>query len=119
MSVQFEWHGDLAKTMAKQGAAVGLREAASAVKDESNARAPDDSGNLIASSGVDVDGDALVAHVYYGPQSAPRGGKRVYAIVRHEALRQGGSPKYLERPLLAARRVFPATLAAAIRRVLS
>ncbi len=104
--------------MAKQGAADGLRQAAEEVKAESNSRAPSESGALIASSGVDVDADAGVASIYYGPDGAPKGGKKVYAIVRHEALRQGGAPKYLERPLLAARRAFPSTLAAAIQRVL-
>lgn len=119
MSAQFEWRGDLAKTMAKRGAAAGLRRAAEDVKTESNSRAPSESGALIASSGVDVDENDLAASIYYGPDGAPKGGKKVYAVVRHEALRQGGSPKYLERPLLASRRSFPSTLAAEIRRALS
>src|SRR5690625_5928164 len=87
----------------KDGAGVGLRRAAEMLLEASNAAAPTESGHLVESSGVDVDQEGLEASIYYGPTSAPRRGKPVYAIVRHEALRQGGAPKYLERPVIRNR----------------
>lgn len=119
MNARIEWHGDLAKTLAKQGSAAGLSDAAEALKEASNAVAPTETGHLVASSGTDVDAQSLTASVFYGPDGAPKGGKNVYAIVRHEAMRQGGAPKYLERPLLRFRQSMASTLAAAIRKVLS
>lgn len=118
MSVQFEWRGELAKTAFKQGAADGLTKAADLILEASNAAAPTETTNLVDSSGTDVDTAALEASVYYDPTTAPRGGKPVYAIVRHEALRQGGAPKYLERPLLANRGTVLQLIAGQIRSVL-
>lgn len=118
MSVQFEWRGDLAKTQFKAGAADGLREAAQMILEESNAVAPTESTHLVDSSGTDVDMDGLEASIYYDPQGAPKGGKPVYAIVRHEALRQGGAPKYLERPFLRNRNTALQLIAGRIRRAL-
>lgn len=118
MSVQFEWRGELAKTTFKRGAVEGLSRAANLVLEASNAAAPSESGNLVNNSGTDVDTQGLAASVYYDPQDAPRDGKPVYAIVRHEALRQGGAPKYLERPLLANRGTVLQLIAGEIRSVL-
>ncbi|HLS15006.1 MAG TPA: hypothetical protein VK095_10895 [Beutenbergiaceae bacterium] len=118
MNARIEWRGDLAKTQAKQGAVAGLRAAAEAVLAASNAAAPTETGHLVDSSGTDVDTDALVASVYYDPQMPPNRGGKVYAIVRHEAMRQGGSPKYLERPLLQNRATVLQLIAGQIRSVL-
>lgn len=118
MSVSFEWRGDLAKTMFKQGAGTGLREAAEMILEASNAAAPSESGHLVDTSGVDVDADGLEASIYYDPQMPPKQGGDVYAIVRHEALRQGGSPKYLERPFLRNRNTALQMVAGKIRSVL-
>lgn len=118
MSVSFEWQGDLAKTAFKTGAAGGLREAAEMILEASNAAAPTDTTYLVDSSGTDVDAESLEASVYYDPQGAPKGGKPIYAVVRHEALRQGGAPKYLERPFLRNRNTALQLIAGQIRRVL-
>lgn len=118
MSVSFEWQGDLARTAFKAGAAGGLREAAEMILEASNAVAPKDTTHLVDSSGTDVDAEALEASVYYDPTSPARGGKPIYAVVRHEALRQGGAPKYLERPFLRNRNTALQLIAGRIRRVL-
>ena len=118
MSVQFEWNGDQAKALTKAALGEGLAAAADGLKAASNEAAPSESGHLVRSSGTDVDRDALEASVYYGPTSAPRDGKPVYAIVRHEALRQGGAPKYLERPLVRFRAELAEIVARAVGRVL-
>jgi len=118
VSVQFEWRGDLARTQFKGGAADGLREAAQMILEASNAAAPTESTHLVDSSGTDVDAESLEASVYYDPQGAPKGGKPIYAVVRHEALRQGGAPKYLERPFLRNRNTALQMIAGRIRRVL-
>lgn len=118
MSVRLEWYGDLAVDLVKVAAGIGLSNAAEAVKAESNAAAPTESAYLVGSSGTDVDRENLEASVYYDPQGAPKGGKPVYAIVRHEALREGGAPKYLERPVIAARGAVAEELATQIRRML-
>lgn len=118
MSVAFEWRGDLAVEAFKGGAADGLRAASDMVLEASNAAAPQETTYLVDSSGTDVDSEGLEASVYYDPQGAPRGGKPIYAIVRHEALRQGGAPKYLERPLLANRGAALQLIAGRIERAL-
>lgn len=118
MSVHFEWHGDLVKAQTRAAIVRGLADASGELKEASNAAAPKDSSHLVASSGTDVDEGGLAASVYYDPQTAPRKGKPVYAIVRHEALRQGGSPKYLEKPLIRFRGRFAQIIAGAIGRVL-
>lgn len=88
------------------------------VLEASNAAAPKETTYLVDSSGTDVDTQGLEASVYYDPQDAPRGGKPIYAVVRHEALRQGGAPKYLERPFLRNRNVALQMVAGRIRRAL-
>lgn len=118
MSVRVEWYGDLAKRAVKDAAAFGLTQAAKMVKDASNAMVPEESGYLGRHSGTDVDSQGLEATVYYDPPGAPKGGKKVYAIVRHEALHQGGQPKYLERPLIANRHEALRLIAGAIQKVL-
>lgn len=118
MSVQFEWRGDLAKDTFQSGAVEGLNQAADLVLEASNKAAPKETTHLVDSSGRDVDDGALEASVYYDPQNAPRGGNPIYAVVRHEALRQGGAPKYLERPLLANRGTVLQLIAGRIRSVL-
>jgi len=118
VNATIEWHGELAMSRFKDGAGVGLRRAAEMLLEASNAAAPTESGHLVESSGVDVDQEGLEASIYYGPTSAPRRGKPVYAIVRHEALRQGGAPKYLERPVIRNRGAAAAIVAAEIRKAL-
>lgn len=119
MNARIEWRGDLVKKLAQDSIVKGLETAATEVKIASNAAAPSESGHLVSSSGTDVDRGTQTASVFYGPTTAPKSGNKVYAIVRHEALRQGGAPKYLERPLVSSRRVVASALAASIRRALS
>lgn len=119
MSARIEWHGDFAKAAVRAAAGQGLGQAAEMVKSASNAMVPEESGYLGKHSGTDVDAQGLEATIYYDPPGAPKGGKKVYAIVRHEALRQGGQPKYLERPLIANRHEAARIIAAAIQRALS
>ena len=118
MSATFQWNGDVAKRTVRNAAALGLRDGAELIKDASNEAAPEESGNLVDSSGTDVDTQSLVASIYYDPQDAPREGKPIYAVVRHEALREGGAPKYLERPLIAQRDAALRKVAAQIERVM-
>jgi len=118
MSISFEWRGELAMAALQSAATEGLEQAADLILEASNKAAPKETTTLVDSSGTDVDRVGLEASVYYDPQSPPRGGNPIYAIVRHEALRQGGAPKYLERPLLANRGTALQMIAGQIQRVL-
>lgn len=110
---RIEWHGDLAIEKWRAGAAAGLHDAVTLVHEASMAAAPKDTLDLVKSSGTDVDAAALEGSIYYDPD------RGIKAIVRHEALRQGGSPKYLEKPLLANRAAALAAAAKQIRRALA
>lgn len=94
MSAQLEWRGDQALAGLQAGKQQGLRMAAEAVLQESNARVPFRDGHLKASGSTAVSGD-----------QAAIGYSIIYAARQHEevgwAHPQGGQAKFLETAVTA------------------
>jgi hypothetical protein len=89
----------------------GLKEHAEAVLEDSNARAPKDTREMIESGFVDV--DDLTVQVGYTD---------FVAKIQHENLEfqhpNGGGPKFLENAALAARSDLESTIGKHVRQVL-
>lgn len=89
MSVSMEWHGDKILAGVESGKTNGLRMAAEAILNESNARAPVETGALVGSGSTAVSGN-----------EAAVGYSIIYAARQHEEIGwnhpNGGQAKYLE-----------------------
>lgn len=90
----FEWHGDRVVAGMQAGKQQGLRMAAEGILNESNARAPIQTGALRASGSTAVSGN-----------QAAVGYSIVYAARQHEEIGwnhpNGGQAKYLETAVTA------------------
>lgn len=108
MSVTFEWNGDRALAGLQSGKQAGLRMAAEAILNESNARVPVRDGALRGSGSTAVSGD-----------QAAVGYSSVYAARQHEEVGwnhpNGGQAKYLETAFNATSQQALQVLAQAIK----
>ncbi|WP_157641220.1 hypothetical protein [Longispora albida] len=119
---QLRWRGDEALDALQAGVVAGVRTVARFIFDEAQGFVPLDGGDLRATGRTFVRASSTGATGFITYDSPP-GATVALAIVQHERLTMHHGPgrkaKYLEDPIVAARRIAGQVIAQQIRRHLS